>query len=105
MKRKLLVLSLVVSMLMTTEVNAQTITDSSTNNYDLAQVERCLDDFFYVYEDVENVNDANDSMNIIEKMASKGNKDIFARANARNQQALGEESYLNTVQYMLQRRE
>ena len=105
MKRKLLVLSLVVSMLMTTEVNAQTITDSSTNNYDLAQVERCIDDFFYVYEDVENVNDANDSMNIIEKMASKGNKDIFARANARNQQALGEESYLNTVQYMLQRRE
>lgn len=104
-KRKLLVLSIIFSMLCSRNTVVQAATNSVTSDYDLVQVEQCIDDFFYAYEDVENVYDASDSMDTIKKLASNENKSILALANAKDRQTLDDKSYLNTVQYMLERKE
>lgn len=105
MSKKPLTLSIIFSMLCCTNTVVQATTTSVASKYDLVQVEQCIDDFFYAYENVENKYNVSDSMNIIRKLASNENKSILALAKVKDTQALKDKSYLNTVQYMLQRRE
>lgn len=111
MKKKLLTFTIIFSMLCSMNITAKATTNSMAIGYDLNQVKQCIDNFFYAYEGVENsnntldsTNSASDSIGIIKEMASNENRTIYEKA-SKSKQASEAKSYLNTVEYMLQRKE
>lgn len=105
MRRKLLTLAIIISLLCSTNITVQATTNSVTSENDLIQAQQCIDDFFYAYEDVKNEYNASEAMEIINTLASNEIQSKVALANTKDKQSLENKSYLNTVQYMLQRRE
>lgn len=105
MRRKLLTLAIFISLLCSTNITVQATTNSVTSENDLIQAQQCIDDFFYAYEDVKNEYNASEAMEIINTLASNEIQSKVVLANTKDKQSLENKSYLNTVQYMLQRRE
>lgn len=105
MRKKLLIVSIIFSMLCSMNITAQAATNSETSSYNLFQIKECIEDFFYVYEDMENKDDASNLFNTIKKIVSDENETIQSFTNKKNTQTLETKSYINTIQYMLQRKE
>ena len=88
---------------MSVTAQASTVTEASKDN--LEQAEQSIYDFFYVFENVDLKYNITDSMRIIAQLASNENRTVYSLEKNRPSLARDDRSFLNTVEYMLQRRE
>lgn len=95
MKQKLVMLTMIFTLMYPGNIIAQMTETSETIEYRQEEVQQCIDNFFYAYEGIGNFDDTSDSMKVIQNLSS----DINLNSKP------DEESYLNTVQYMLERKD
>lgn len=70
MKQKLLMLTMIFTLMYPGNIIAQMTETSETIEYRQEEVQQCIDNFFYAYEGIGNFDDTSDSMKVIQNLSS-----------------------------------